>query len=172
MARTLVGYLSNPRMLIYAVLALGLLLWLRQPSSGSLEGVAAPDLVLPDVQGDGEQSLQPREKPLLIEVFASWCSTCRRNLPTLARAYQEHSAKVDFIGVSVDDHPEAAARAKEGWPIPYPVAHDANRAFSRAYAISVLPTFVLIGRDGRIKKVHHGSASNRRLEDWIETLTH
>jgi thiol-disulfide isomerase/thioredoxin len=129
-------------------------------------------LSLPVVAGQGERSVGPGEKPLLIEVFASWCETCRRAAPGVSQVYRQHSQEVDFVAVSVDDLPDAAAGAKQSWPIPYPVAHDANRAFSRAYGIKVLPTFILIGQDGLIKKVHHGAASSSRLEGWIASLAH
>src|SRR6187549_260051 len=112
----------------YALYALAgvLVLWLLKGRGGLTEGREAPEFDLPLVSAAvGEPtrfSLATREdKPVLIEVFASWCGSCRRAAPLLAKAHQKFGDDVAFVGVSVDDEPELALEAKRDWNIPYAV---------------------------------------------------
>lgn len=154
-----------------------LLVWQlkRCGGGGPSEGAEAPAIDLPIVAAAvGEPtrwSLADRErKPVLIEVFASWCGTCRRAAPALARAHEKYGADLQFVGVSVDDDPALAAEAKHSWQIPYPVAHDDTGSFARAYKIRVLPTFVLLDREGRIAEVSAGLPSERRVDAWADSV--
>ena len=152
-----------------------LILWQLNKKSGPTQGGEAPAIDVPIVAAAvGEParwSLESRAaKPVLIEVFASWCGTCRRSAPSLARAHEKYGADLEFLGISVDDDAASAAEAKQNWQIPYPVAHDDNGAFSRAYRIRVLPTFVLLDREGRIAEFSAGMPSESRLDEWAKSV--
>ena len=151
------------------------LLWLLRTPSGPSEGSVAPEFDLPligvtdaaDQRVHLERSL---EKPLLIEVFASWCGTCRRSAPALAQAHAKYGDKLDFLAVSVDEDQSAALRARRTWGIPYRVAHDERGSFARAYRIRVLPTFVLLDEQRHIARVSAGMPSPARLDEWANGL--
>ena len=162
------------RYALYALVGV-LVLWLLKGRGGPSEGGEAPAFDLPLVSASvGEPtrfSLASREdKPVLIEVFASWCGSCRRAAPLLARAHEKYGSDVEFVGISVDDDPVSAEEAKRDWHIPYAVAHDDKGAFSRAYKIRVLPTFVLLDREGRIAEVSAGTPSQGRLDEWAKSV--
>jgi thiol-disulfide isomerase/thioredoxin len=170
--------LTRSRYTRYAlyVLAGATLFWLLRAQGRPKAGQAAPSFDLPVVAFEAETEARvsfagTRSKPLLIEVFASWCGTCRRSAPALAEAHAKYGGQLDFLGVSVDDDPRAAARAKQQWGIPYAVAHDERGAFARAYQIRVLPTFVVLNREGRIAHVSSGAPSTSRLAEWAEGVT-
>ena len=136
-------------------------------------GAVATDFDLPLVV-DGERgprtfSLSEHEgEPLLIEVFASWCGVCRRSAPTLAHAHARYGDQLAFLGVSVDDDYASARRMKRDWGIPYPVAHDSDGAFARAYGVNLLPTFILLDRAGRIREVSSGAPRPGQLDEWAK----
>lgn len=160
-----------PRILdwaIWAAIGGAAFVMIRRRSSGPSEGSAAPSINLPLV-GKSERFELARErgKPVVLEVFASWCGTCRHAAPVLAEAYRSHSPdQVAFLGVSVDDSLGDAARAKEHWRIPYDVALD-DGSVQRGYKVSLLPTVVVIGRDGIVRHTTTGIPSRRELDDWI-----
>ena len=58
---------------------------------------------------------------------------------------------------------------QQSWPIAYPVVVDDGRV-SRGYGVSLLPTFVLIDRDGTIRRVSSGVPSRRTLSRWLSEL--
>jgi thiol-disulfide isomerase/thioredoxin len=148
-----------------AALVAGLL---SRPGSSPLEGKSAADFTLASVSDATRFRLaDQRGTPVLIEVFASWCSVCRHAAPTMAEAAAaKRSGAVRFVGVSVDDTSEVAERTKRAWGIPYDVLLDDGR-FTRAYDVKLLPTFILVGADGAIKKAASGALSESEIESWL-----
>jgi cytochrome c biogenesis protein CcmG, thiol:disulfide interchange protein DsbE len=139
--------------------------------SGPREGATAKPFELPLASGSGAFRLDDhRGKPVLMEVFASWCGACEHAAPMVDDVYrQAQNSGVVFVGVSVDNDASAARRVQQDWPIAYPVAVDDGQV-QRAYGVSLLPTFVLIGRDGTVKRVSSGVPSRRTLSRWLTEL--
>jgi cytochrome c biogenesis protein CcmG/thiol:disulfide interchange protein DsbE len=140
-------------------------------NSGPREGTIAQSFALPLVSGAGVFRLdEQRGKPVLMEVFASWCGACEHAAPMVDEVYRDaEKSGVVFVGVSVDADARAAKRVQESWPIAYPVAVDDGQV-QRAYGVSLLPTFVLIDRDGKVKRVSSGVPSRRTLSRWLAEL--
>ena len=137
-------------------------------SSGPKEGSAAAAFDLPLAGQPGRVSLAAQKgKPVLMEVFASWCSACKRSAPKLAEAWREHHTEnVTFLAVSVDEDPAAANRVKGDWQLPFDVAHD-DGSVSRGYGISMLPTLIYIDAKGTVRHAAAGVASRSDIEDWL-----
>lgn len=154
--------------IVWAAIAVAVVMLVRRRSSGPTEGTRAPHIDLPLVGAEGRFNLEKvKGKPVVVEVFASWCGACRRSAPILAEAFRSHSRnEVEFLGVSIDDSPVEAARVKERWGIPYAVALD-DGSVSRGYKVSLLPTVFVIGRDGTVRHTTTGVPSQAELADWI-----
>jgi len=163
---------SHARYLRYALwfgAVLVLLLALRRRSSGPELGHVAPDFALPIVDGTDQRFhlAEARGTPVVIEVFASWCGSCQRIAPVLTEAAQATRARtVRFLGVSVDDSAERASSVKRSWNIPYDVVLD-DGSFSRSFAITLLPTIVVVDEDGKVRHVTSGGIERERLEEWL-----
>lgn len=137
-------------------------------SSGPKEGSQAAAFDLPLAGQSGHVSLAGQHgKPVLMEVFASWCSVCKRSAPRLIEAWRaHHNENVTFLAVSVDENPASASQAKAEWQIPFDVAID-DGSVSRAYGISMLPTLIYIDEHGTVRHSSVGAASQSELNDWI-----
>lgn len=153
------------------IVVLGVVVLAMMPNkSGPQLGTPAASVALPSVGGTAEVRHLPGElkRPLLIEAFASWCGACRRNAGVLddlrgARA----EGRLDVIAVSVDDSPRKALAAKNEWPIPVDVLHDSQGQFARDYKVEVLPTYILIGEDGQVKRVTSGNPGASDIRAWL-----
>jgi len=89
---------------------------------------------------------------LLLNVWATWCSPCRFETPELQALYDKYSAQgFKVIGVSVD---EDGAKSVKPFvaesKITYPIVLDADARVANVLRTTVLPTSVILGRDGRI----------------------
>ncbi|HEY3499231.1 MAG TPA: TlpA disulfide reductase family protein [Polyangiaceae bacterium] len=153
---------------IWAAIGVAFLVVIRRRSSGPEEGARAAAIDLPLVGQEGRFKLADhRGKPVVLEVFASWCGACQRASPVLAEVYRAHDPnEVAFVGVSLDDTMAVAAGIKQRWGIPYSVALD-NGSVARDYNVSLLPTLVVIGRDGLVRHTSTGVPSKAELERWI-----
>lgn len=150
-----------------------LVLALAPKNSGPSVGTSAASHELAVVSAtDGAAKTQAipgrLERPLLIEAFASWCGACRRSSGILAdlKAARD-SGTLDVVAVSVDDSPEEALMAKNEWPIEVEVLHDSTGRFARDYRVDVLPTYILVGVDGRVKRVTAGAPGASDIRAWL-----
>jgi thiol-disulfide isomerase/thioredoxin len=153
---------------IWAAIGIAFVVVLRRRSSGPEEGAVAAPINLPLVGNEGRFQLADQKgKPVVMEVFASWCGACERAAPVLAEVYRAHDpSRVKFIGISLDDDAREAAALKQRWGIPYDVALD-NGSVARDYNIALLPTVIVIGSDGTVRHTSTGVPSKSDLERWI-----
>lgn len=160
------------RYALWIVGAIVIALWFTRRSSGPSVGKEAPDFDLPVVAGSSQRFhlASERGKPVVIEVFASWCSSCERTAPVLSDAAQAARAmSVRFLGVSFDESAERARSVKSAWAMPFDVALD-DGSFRRSFGITLLPTVVVIDAEGRVRHVNTGSLNRDRLEGWLAEL--
>jgi thiol-disulfide isomerase/thioredoxin len=158
---------------LYGAIAFALYSFVSRKLSGPNRGVEAAAFDLPVVGADSSARFrlaEHRGKPVLIEVFASWCPACRSSAPAVVEAFKKHGAQgATFVGVSMDSTEADALRVKRDWGIPYDVVRDDGR-LSRDYKIEALPTFVVVGADGKVRHVSTGAASGREIERWLTEL--
>ncbi|EJN05037.1 TlpA disulfide reductase family protein [Herbaspirillum sp. YR522] len=113
---------------------------------------------LPDVKGASQPLSQWKGKPLLINFWATWCGPCVEEMPELT-ALQPDIAPVQILGIGIDSA-ENIGQFAQKYQIRYPLyvagtgATDLLRQFGNA--AGGLPFTVLVGRDGKVKKIYLG----------------
>lgn len=146
---------------------------LQMPASPR-EGFFAPDFSLGLLEG-GEVTLSElRGKPVVINVWASWCPPCRAEMPTLEKSYRIYKEMgVVVIGVNTtyqDSEKDAAAFVKE-FGLTFPIALDRDGVVSKNYLITGLPTTFFIDSQGIIRTVIVGGPmSEAVIQTNIEAL--
>jgi len=64
----------------------------------------------------GPLAQQLQGKPVLVDIYASWCPACKNIAPTLSQLEQQYAGKVEFVVLDVTDKAttaEAEAKAQE-----------------------------------------------------------
>lgn len=137
--------------------------WLTRESQIVLEkGELAPSLELPSVAG-GTVSLEAlRGKVVLLNIWATWCPPCVKEMPSMQRIYEEHRERgLEILAVAVDDEP--GVRQPDGrieglvsefvdrFGLTFPVVVDPTGETERRFDTQYLPTTFLIDREGRIR---------------------
>lgn len=127
------------------------------------KGVAldAATLSFPDLQG----------KPAVINLWATWCPPCRREMPALLAAQKAHP-EVRFVWVNQGERPETVLRYIQQIGLsPSDVVMDSNESLSRALRQRALPTTLFFDAHGRQVAVRSGELSHATLAQHMEQLT-
>lgn len=121
---------------------------------------------LPVLGGDGTRSLADyRGKVVLVNVWASWCTPCREELPLIERAHKmlsENGGTV--VGIDVKEHSGAALGAVEEFGLTFPNLRDRDGSFVREWGQTGYPENYVLDRDGKVAAV-------RRLpvtQEWLD----
>ena len=128
---------------------------------GLASGQPAPDFTLPDNTGKLVALSSFRGQVVYLDFWASWCAPCLAEMPASRALRQQFAGRgVVFLYVSLDSRAADWQRALAAQPPAGPSA-DANAAqlhdgaafagaAARAYGVRALPSYWLIGRDGRL----------------------
>ncbi len=105
--------------------------------------------------GGGEQVFDPGAlaHPTLLVFWASWCATCKAELPEVLELQRSKQGQLDFIGVSVDEETAKAEGYAQEAKLPYPNVLDPNLRVADLFKVKGTPSFVLIDRNGEVKQV-------------------
>lgn len=123
-------------------------------------GQPAPDFTLPSLAGPNLRLAEQRGQVVLINFWATWCGPCREEMPLLDALYKRYKPLgFTLLGVNVDDDPAKARTAAAQLGVSFPVLLDTSKQVSRQYALSTMPSSVVLGRDGRVQLLHRGYRS-------------
>lgn len=114
------------------------------------EGKAAPVATFSDSDGRPAKLTDFKGKPVLLNLWATWCAPCVKELPTLDKLAQ--SGTISVVAISQDTGPNASVVAflKEHHIARLKPYQDPKMALSGALGPdTVLPTSILIGADGK-----------------------
>lgn len=88
---------------------------------------------------------------VLVDMWASWCGPCKREIPNLANLYNLYKDKgLTVLGIYVWDKIENLAPAMEAEKITWPQIIDSNETATKLYGVQGIPCIMLIGPDGTI----------------------
>jgi thiol-disulfide isomerase/thioredoxin len=132
-------------------------------------GERLPSLTLPCL-GRGAEQVDPARlggKPTLINLWATWCGPCRKEMPALQAAYERHRGEVLFLGVDTRDDPHGAADFLEEVEVTYPQVADIDGELLAHLRIPGLPVTVILDADGHIVAQHVGPLDADTIEDLL-----
>jgi len=123
---------------------------------GASAGPAA-DFTLPDLDGQPVALNQfLGKKPVLLVFWATWCPECKAAIPEInAMATGPLAGKLQVLGLDFRESREKVSAAVKARDIRYPVLLDKKGQVARAYGVVGIPTYVLIGRDGKVAYREH-----------------
>lgn len=129
-------------------------------------GLPAPSYRSRSLAGDSVSLAQLRGRPVLLNVWATWCIPCLTEVPVVERLYQRYSPQgLNVVGVDVDNA-ENVSSVREYMKVhemTYPVWLDPDKDVLRDFVAIGVPATFLIGRDGAVLYKHMGPLQD---DDW------
>jgi len=114
-------------------------------------------------------------KPVVLNLWAGACPTCRAELPHLQSAYEKYGDQVIFIGVDIGpfvrlgDRDDALALLDQ-LDITYPAGATSDSSIMRDYKVLGTPATYFFRPDGEVVQQWNGLLGERQLEGFIEDL--
>ena len=122
------------------------------------EGEAIPDQPLYGLFHDYRKFSDFKGKPLIINVWASWCAPCRAEMGSLDRIAKRHNGKeFHIIGISTDDYPEKATDYLVRAAVSFDNYIDKNLLWETMLGAERIPLTVLVDAKGRVVKRVYGA---------------
>ncbi|MFI6823631.1 TlpA family protein disulfide reductase [Micromonospora sp. NPDC050187] len=127
-----------------------------------------PDLSFACFTGGTEVSLRAVRGPAVINLWASWCPPCRKELPSFQRLHERMAGQVHVIGVNTRDDRPRAVSVGEDFGVTFPTLVDTDQRLQRALAPNVLPITLLVDAQGRVRHQDvSGAIDDARLADLV-----
>jgi thiol-disulfide isomerase/thioredoxin len=148
----------------------GLAFWALTSLSLTLyeKGTHLPDIALRNANGETVQLADYKGGPLVINLWATWCPPCRREMPVLESA-QRQRPDVTFLFVNQAESMQSVATylATQGLNLDN-VLFDASGRLGQAVGSMALPTTLFYQPDGRLINSHLGELSQASLARAME----
>jgi peroxiredoxin len=117
-------------------------------------GSLAPDIALPNPDGDTIRLSSLRGNIVLLDFWAAWCGPCRRENPNLVKIYNQYKDKgFEIYGVSLDRDKASWMKGinedKLTWTLVSDLKYWSSSA-AQLYGVTSIPYALLLDREGRI----------------------
>jgi thiol-disulfide isomerase/thioredoxin len=183
---------KNSRLILWvsiAVIIVGVFVAIRFANTGGVQksstqapvlGTAQLGQTAPSFQAatdHGYFDLATVNKPVFLEVFATWCPHCQRETSVIDKLYQKYKNQVDFIAVTGSnvgmDHQSPASEQDtlnfvQQFHAQYPVAYDGSMNVAQRYLQGGYPTLVVIDANKTISYLSSGETSFAELDSAIK----
>ena len=115
------------------------------------KGQAAPETAFNDPDGKPTSLKAFAGKPTLVNLWATWCAPCVKELPTIDQLAGRDGGKLNVVAISQDMAPHASVEAflKQHKIATLKSYHDPKMALSGALNAEVLPTSILYDANGK-----------------------
>jgi thiol-disulfide isomerase/thioredoxin len=90
-------------------------------------------------------------RPMVVDLFATWCETCRDQVPALSALASRESARLLVVGVDIGEKASEVKAQLRGFGAIYPVYFDPEFQFADSLGISQLPAMLVVDRNGVIR---------------------
>jgi len=161
----------------FATEILSLSAWRRVLGGVLLLVLASPVFAAPfefsaeDVNGKMHTLSNERGNWVVINIWATWCPPCRKELPELAAFAREHAKdhiKIWGLSVDTDDSPGELALFADANNIGYPIFKISPRVLAVFGNLPGIPTTFLINPQGELVARHVGGITGQELSQMIK----
>lgn len=123
-----------------------------------------PELTLSCFTGGDQVALTDVRGPAVVNIWASWCAPCRKELPAFQRLSVGTAGRLTVLGVNSRDTRSAAQSIGEDFGIRFPMLVDQGETLQRALNRNAFPLTLFVDAEGRVRHTDaSGALDDARL---------
>jgi thiol-disulfide isomerase/thioredoxin len=109
------------------------------------------------------------DKVYIVDFFASWCKSCKKELPLVANIYNNKIAQV--VGVNVDKNQEDGEKFVKDLSLPFPVVYDIDKSLVKTFDPLGFPAIYYV-KDGKVLHVIFGAVEDidKKIAEDIKSI--
>ncbi len=140
------------------------------------KGSPSPKFNYPNTRGENISLDDLKGKYVYVDVWATWCAPCKREIPFLKKLDDEFKNKdIVFVSLSIDkmEHKDKwlkMVKDEQLQGVQIMSDKDWNSDFVTAYNIRGIPRFILIDKEGNIVDANAPRPSNPNLKELFNSL--
>ena len=109
------------------------------------------------------------DKIYVVDFFASWCKSCKKELPLITNIYNNKVANV--IGVNVDKNREDGEKFVKDLELPFPVVYDSDKSLVEAFDPMGFPAVYYV-KNGKVLNVIFGAVEeiDKKITEDLKSI--
>ncbi|HEY2584602.1 MAG TPA: redoxin family protein [Tepidisphaeraceae bacterium] len=128
-----------------------------EADASALEGKDAPLFKLDGLDGKAVSLADLKGKVVVLDLWATWCPPCRASLPHLNKLWDAMKDKdVKIYAVNEQEEKKDVQGFVDSTKLTVPVLLDSDGKMGGQYGATAIPETVVVGKDGKVKKVFVG----------------
>ncbi len=132
-------------------------------------GQLAPDFEISTTDGRRVRLSDFRGRPVVVNFFALWCTSCLTEMPEIKAAQEERGIdSFAVLAVNAGETRERALEFVDFLEAPFTYGLDTNLVVSDAYRVFGLPATVFVDAEGVIQTVYAGYTGQERLDIFLD----
>jgi peroxiredoxin len=117
----------------------------------------APEFDLPGPGGEPYRLADWRGKPVIVNFWATWCPPCRKEMPSMQRAWEAvRDEGIVLVAINVGEDAETVQRFVTDFPVGFPLPMDERSEVVQAWPVKGLPTTFVVDPKGRLAYIATG----------------
>ena len=125
-----------------------------------------PSLALRDISGAAVDPARLMNRPVVVEMWATWCPPCRSTMAWLPSLQKKYGDRASVIAIAVDSRLEDVKTMAESFKPNYPIVMGTPEVIKAFGAVAAVPKLIVYDARGRRSKVLYGAPDD--LHNQIE----
>ncbi len=123
----------------------------------ALVGKPAPDFKLEGLDGKEVHLADLKGSVVVLDFWATWCGPCVQSMPHLDELYKAESPKgLKVFAVNQEEDKDTVQGFLKSRNLTVPALLDKDGQVGQAYEANAIPQTVIVGKDGKVRKVFIG----------------
>lgn len=136
------------------------------------KGATSPDFKFKDINGKEYTLASFKGKPVYIDIWATWCMPCIKEIPDLKKLEKEFHNSITFVSIAYNDDKARWEKyiKDENLGGVQLFTTDSNVSFFKEYNVAGIPRFILIDKEGKIIDSNAKRPSNPEIREELKAL--